>query len=154
LFMEHVDLNTACDLTDLQKQRDALVARGLLTSSQAALIDLESIAWLFCDDAGRHLRDARATVRREMGFMLAVEPARYDPSAAAHDGGDFMVVRGVIDCLYHTPEGIVILDWKTDAIAPASLPDRTALYGPQLEIYAAAAQDLLKMPVVQRRLVF
>lgn len=154
LLLQHLDLSRPCDLHDLRAQLKALSERLRLAPDQLAAIDIESIAWFFTEPPGRELRDARDRLLRETPFVLSVSPHRYDPAAAARDGGDFLVVRGVIDCLYSTAEGWVVLDWKTDTVGAAGLAERITTYTPQLDIYAQAATELLREPVYRRRLVF
>ncbi|MCK6484957.1 MAG: UvrD-helicase domain-containing protein [Phycisphaerae bacterium] len=153
-FLQHVDLSGPCDEPDLRRQLDALIAAGRLTRDEAAIIDLESIAWFFAQPAGRALRQARQTVMRETPFVLGVDPARYQPGALRQSPGDVLVTRGMIDCLYRTDAGLVVLDWKTDLLTPDDVADRAAFYRPQLDIYAAAASALFDLPVATRRLVF
>lgn len=53
-----------------------------------------------------------------------------------------VMYRGKLDLLAETPEGLVILDYKTDRLGPEELPVRAAYYRPQGEIYRAAVAAL------------
>jgi ATP-dependent helicase/nuclease subunit A len=154
LFLEHIDLASSCDDVDLRRQLDAAVARRLIAPDLASQIDLDAIAWFFATAAGERLRDARASVRREVPFLLALDPSFYLGRTIACDARDYLVVRGIIDCLHRSAEGVVLLDWKTDVVSPEGFNERVRLYRPQLEIYARAAQELFGVSVAQRQLVF
>jgi len=152
-FLQHVDLSRACDERDLLEQRAALVDGGGLTPNEAAEVNLEAAAWFFASALGRELRERRETARREEAFVYGLSPADFDSSAPA-GGDDRIVVRGMIDCFFETPDGVVLLDYKTDRVDEASVAERARGYGPQLRIYAAALAAIWKKPVVRRALVF
>ncbi len=65
------------------------------------------------------------------------------------------VIEGYIDLLVRTPDGLVVVDYKTDAVANAN--DIDALveeYRPQLAAYALAVEITTGQPVVAGVLVF
>ena len=47
------------------------------------------------------------------------------------------MLQGVVDCFWQEPDGIVILDFKTDYI-DGDLEQKAARYAPQLRAYARA----------------
>ena len=59
---------------------------------------------------------AQSTVRREFKFSVLVPAAQYYP-VAADAPEEKVLLQGVIDCLIDTPEGYVILDFKTDRVS-------------------------------------
>lgn len=154
LFLQHADFSASCDSSDLKRQRDEMAVRGLFSEADARQIDLEAIAWYLAEPPGRDLRAAVGTLRREMPFTLAVPSTRHSGDAPPLDADDFLVVRGIIDVMYETPAGLVLLDWKTDSGSAELIDERVALYAPQLDIYAHAAAEMFGRPIVKRRLVF
>jgi len=154
LFLQHLDLSRPCDAEDLRDQLARLVTESRLTEAQRDAIDLPAIAWFFEQAAGRELRASAEHVIREAPFVLSVSPQRYSEAAAPRDPGDFLVVRGMVDCLYDREDGLALIDWKTDRITGERLEERIRVYQPQLDIYAAAASELFERPVALRRLVF
>jgi ATP-dependent helicase/nuclease subunit A len=73
-------------------------------------------------------RAARAThVEREFDFLMAVED---------------LVVRGQIDLWFEDAAGIVIVDYKTDAVDAETALHRATDYGLQLRLYAMAVERL------------
>jgi len=154
LLLQRVDLGAPCDRAGLRRQLDELVAAGRLTPDAAGPIDLEAVAWFFGTDLGGRLRAGAASVRRETPFVYARSVDRLGPDAAPRAGGDFMVVRGIIDCHLVTPADVVLIDYKTDRIAADALAGRADLYRPQLDVYAEALEAMISRPVTQRWLVF
>ena len=89
-----------------------------------------------------------------MSFILRLEPERLAAGSGSDDLADCGIVRGVIDVLWTTPEGIEIADFKTDAVEGAELRRRIDLYKDQLRIYALAIQRIWKRPVCRLWLAF
>jgi len=67
---------------------------------------------------------------------------------------DTIIVQGIIDMLIQTPQGLVVIDFKTDNISPSQAPQRAELYRGQLDLYAKAASSILKTPTVGKSLYF
>ena len=67
---------------------------------------------------------------------------------------DTIIIQGIIDLLIRTPEGLTVIDFKTDKISPSQAPDRDELYRGQLEIYAKAAASILKAESAAKYLYF
>jgi len=146
-LMQHVDLARPCDLADLQEQLRHLVSAGVLTAEAADAIDVASIAWFFQHPLGRQMRTAADSVRREVPFVYGL-PADTAPS------GDRVLVRGIIDCYFGEPNGVVLLDYKTDAVAEADVPARAEHYRPQIDLYARALEAIWRVRISERVLVF
>jgi ATP-dependent helicase/nuclease subunit A len=155
LFLEKVDLAGPTDRKALARQLERLVERRLLSEVEAGLIDLDSIEWFLNDtQLGMTLRAHHATVHRELSFILRLEPERLTTGSGSDDLADCGIVRGVIDVLWTTPEGIEIADFKTDAVEGVELRRRIDLYKDQLRIYALAIQRIWKRPVCRLWLAF
>ena len=89
---------------------------------------------------------------REYRFTLLMDAKHYDSAAPA---GDTILLQGVVDCCFETPEGIVVVDFKTDRVRTAEeLTERAERYRPQLEAYSAALERVLEKNVVRRTLYF
>lgn len=139
-LLQRVDLGAACDRPNLESQLAGMVAAGQFTESQAEAIDLDAVSWFFSTELGRRLRQPSARVLREWPFVLAADPRRYRPEAAAQDAGDVLLVRGIVDCLFDDGAGWEVLDYKTDKVAGAALSERAKEYAGQVQIYAQAVE--------------
>jgi len=67
---------------------------------------------------------------------------------------EVIIVQGIIDMLIKTPEGLLVIDFKTDDVAGEQIAERSNLYQRQLELYGRAAEAILKLKVSGRWLYF
>nr|WP_205186059.1 helicase-exonuclease AddAB subunit AddA [Metabacillus iocasae] len=156
--MQHIPLTLEHTEESVQTFIDEMVIKELLTTEQANVIDVAGIVSFMMSDVGKQLCDARQ-VYREMPFSLAVSAK--EMYAHWENEDENILVQGVIDCLYETEDGIVLLDFKTDNIthqfegdfeqAKPVLLDR---YQIQLTLYAKAIEQIIKQPVRKRYLYF
>lgn len=153
-FLQHVDLGRACDRSDLEAQLMDMTERGVILEAEAAEINLDDTAWFFQSALGRRMLVSTARVRREWPFVMAASPQRFEAAAKPIDGGDQLLVRGIIDCLLNDNGRWDIIDYKTDRVSGAALEARAQLYRGQLSIYADAVEKLWPGRVGQKWLVF
>ena len=149
LVMQYLDFHTPKTREAVEQVIADLVARHLMTPEQGQAVEVQIIVDFLnsplCD------RLARAeTIYREYRFDLLVDAALYDKSAA----GEEIMLQGVVDCAFETPEGLVIVDFKTDHITEGEMASRTEHYRPQLEAYATALSRVLEKPVCEKLLYF
>lgn len=67
---------------------------------------------------------------------------------------DDRVLEGIVDLLYRDDDGLVIVDYKTDAVPTEALERRVTHYRPQLAAYAAAVEAATGEPVSRCVLLF
>jgi ATP-dependent helicase/nuclease subunit A len=154
--MQQLPLNKAYTLEMVQDFIQSMVTKELLTQEQADAVDANDVADFLDSDIAQGIRTAR-TVYREMPFSLGVSAKEIYDHWEQED--ETILVQGIIDCLYETEEGLVLLDFKTDNISDrfqgdferAFLIDR---YRIQLELYAKAIERIVKQPVQHRYLYF
>src|SRR5262249_18670321 len=139
---------------DLSMQLEQLVAAGLYSPQEAREIDLATIAWFFATPTGQALRSTGTRIFREWPFVIGVDPARYDPAAAAVDSSELLLVRGIVDLIFNCGDGWELIDYKTDAVDGPALQSRAAEYHGQLAIYAHAVEAEFAQPVLRKSLVF
>ena len=133
-------------------QVQALAARGLLTAREAQAVNTASLLRLMRTPLGAALAAAEAadTLRREFRFSLLCPAETFFPGA----GEEQVLLQGVVDAWFETPDGLVIVDYKTDRIHPDAVPERTAYYAAQLRAYAGAMARITGRPVCRRTLYF
>jgi len=145
-FLQFADFARLTTVAQVQTQVAELVAAGRLSGDEAKLVPAADLAWLGTTREGKLLAENAGRARREVPFVYAF------PLTA---GGEHTIVRGVIDCLLDLPDGLLILDYKTDA--PRSDDDfaaRLAGYTVQLQLYARAAGAIFARPAVRAALIF
>ena len=68
---------------------------------------------------------------------------------------DGRIIEGLIDLLYDTPDGLIVVDYKTDGVRSAAEVDvKVAHYSPQLTAYARAVAAAAGRPVQSAILLF
>ena len=132
-------------------QAQALVERGLLTPRQAEAVDLPALDRLLSSPLAEEVRRS-PRVLREYRFTLLVPAREYDSQAPE---GDAVLLQGVADLCFETPQGLTVVDFKTDHVFTApEITDRAERYRPQLEAYSLALSRVLGEPVTRRVLHF
>ena len=152
LFMQFCDFGTAGAPGGVEQELKRLADKRILSPEQAKAVDVSKIEAFFASGLYRGLM-AQNTVRREFKFSVLVPAAQYFP-AAADAPEEKVLLQGVIDCLIDTPEGYVILDFKTDRVSENGIAARAEQYRPQLEAYALAVREIFGRPVKQCVLYF
>ena len=93
---------------------------------------------------------AAERVLREFPFALLCPAERFFPGA----GGEELLLQGVVDCCLFEPDGLVIVDYKTDRISAAEAPERAGRYASQLESYAWAMSQITGRSVKAKLVYF
>ena len=91
-------------------------------------------------------------MEREYRFTVLMDAKDYDPAAL---GEDAILLQGVVDCWFETPDGIAVVDFKTDHVrTDEEVAQHAELYRGQLAAYSLALSRVLGKPVVQKALYF
>ena len=147
LVLQYLDFSGG----DAAGQVAALRARNLLTEEQAAEVDVEALDRFLASPLAQEIRQGR-NILREYRFTLLMDERIYDPAA---QGGDEMLLQGVVDCCFETDAGITVVDFKTDRVfTAAEIRARAEQYRPQLEAYSRALEQVLEKKVGRRVLCF
>ncbi len=178
LLLSLLDLTEPITYETVVRMRDQLVSEGAMTAAVGDHIDPGGVVAFFESELGALVRHQRNTVWREWPFtfrlpgseltltdgLAEVPRSEATPPAAGGTSGekgifrvaseDFTVVQGIIDVLVWTPGGLVIIDYKTDNVAGEALQRRTEAYRGQIELYARAAHEILRHPVLGKWLYF
>jgi len=154
VVLQHLDFARPCVDEDLAEQINAMVTRRLITRAQAKHVDLGGIEWFVQSDLARLIRDNLGLLRRELDFHLAVPPSEFAAEAGSEDPVDRVMVRGRLDALLLLPDGVTLIDYKTDRVAPELVAERTAFYRPQTQFYRRAVETITGKTVRDVYLVF
>jgi ATP-dependent helicase/nuclease subunit A len=68
------------------------------------------------------------------------------------EGGELL--EGVIDLVFETGEGLVLVDYKTDHIGAEQAIEQAAHHAPQLQLYGRGLAQATGLPVAQRLVLF
>ena len=150
-FLEHFALEKAIDLKSFAMEARRLEKENYLSAEAAAALDLNALADFWDSKIGKKIRANAAAIRRELPFTAAFEPKELDAvfgrEPARELAGETIVVQGVADLVVLLPKEIWLVDFKTDAVSAKELPEKTALYAPQLKLYALALERIYSRPV-------
>lgn len=137
-FMCFADYRSAESSVEEEIRR--LIAAGRLTEEQGRGIDRETVRSFF--ESGIYHRIVSADrVLRESRFIYEVAVRELDPSC---DSDETVVVQGVADCVIFEPDGLTILDFKTDR--NCTQEDLIQKYTRQLAIYSDAFSSNYGLP--------
>jgi ATP-dependent helicase/nuclease subunit A len=124
--------------------------------------------------AGLRVMDANSGEERAEGIKAAASPWEIGPGSGAaersgarphlpadpfsdlerYDPDERIRVQGVIDCLIEEADGLLLIDFKTDAIPLEAVAQRAALYLPQVRLYAKAVDVIFPAPLKEIYLYF
>lgn len=149
-FMQHMPFQHVTP-EQLQLTLDKLVRKEILTEEQARAIDLTLVAQLTETALFQRIQSAQQT-HREIPFAYTVPP--FEGSE------EKVIIQGVIDLVLEEEDGLVIVDYKTDAItgrfpsfedAKPTLKNR---YEIQLNLYEQALERIWNQRVKAKFLYF
>lgn len=115
-----------------------LTAREYLTPLQAQSVDPSAVARFFASNLGRAMAE-NPTLQREYPFSILVDASRFYPNAPE---GEELLLQGVIDAWFREPDGLTVVDFKSDRVSASAVWERAETYRGQLAAYAYALEVL------------
>ncbi len=143
--MQHIHYKKGMDVAERIQE---MVADGLLTEAQASLIQPEPIVAFFDTELGQ--RTLKKDTLWEFKFSILDDGVAFDPELR----GEKILLQGVVDCAVIEPDGITVLDFKTDKVDEASLEETARRYKSQVRAYAEALERIYKLPIKRACLYF
>lgn len=141
-FMQYADFSMAEQDPEAEKQQ--LVGRGFLLPDEAEVIDPEQVRAFFASTiAGRMKKSPR--VLREQKFAILLPAGQFDETLSGADASEEVLIQGIIDCAFEEEGSMVLLDYKTDRVKNGD--ELAQRYRDQLDLYKAALEETLGMPV-------
>lgn len=151
LVMQYLDYGKTESREKLEEELDRLSAQGFITPQQRRAVDPQVFLAFFRSSLGREVLAAGEGLRREFKFSLLEPAEKYWPQL---EPGETVLMQGVVDCFFDTPQGLVVVDFKSDRVTQETVAQRAENYRPQLEAYADALSTLLLRPVSRKVLWF
>lgn len=149
--LQFLDFSTPAEEGAVRAAVRSMEERRLLTPEQALAVDAAALTRFLQSPLCARIRAAGERARREYRFSLLESAARFVPEASA---GDEILLQGVVDCFFEEDGALVVVDFKTDRIAPDALVERAEHYRPQLEAYSLALAQVIGKPVKEKILYF
>ena len=139
--MECLDYSHFSDASDTRSfvsgQLDAIRKSGRMRDTELALVDEAKLIAFFDTDLVAEIAaaDHDGRLHREQPFVMGIPANEADP---ANQSEELVLVQGIIDLYFEDEQGIVLLDYKTDAVkSEQQLVDR---YETQMRLYARALE--------------
>lgn len=148
LFMQFAVYEKCLTQEMVEEELERLCAACFLTREQAQAVQTEKIVTFFCSQTGTWLLSQRG-LHREFKFSLLVDAKEYFPEAF----GEEIMLQGVVDCFVIEPDGITILDFKTDHV-DRNVMERAEYYRSQLDAYGKALARIYAKPIKRKILYF
>ena len=147
--MQYIDYRCCGSREDVDREIQRLVAQRFLTEEQGSIVNSSQIAAFFASPLGQRLRNGENVIR-EFKFSLLTDATPYGDGLA----GEQMLLQGVVDCALVEPEGITVVDFKTDHVSPEGLPEAVERYRGQVQAYAGALERIYERPIKKALLYF
>ena len=145
-FMQHLDLSAKGRVEQEIKRQ---VESGFLNEQQAATLDIEKIEGFLDSELAGSMRRAGTGLYREFKFMYELDASEL--YAIQDADSEKILIQGVADALLQEPDGITIIDYKTDHVENSGILQQR--YRTQLELYARALTSAFELPV-KRRVIY
>ena len=147
LALQYADLERCVTPEGAAEALAALEQRRLLTREQREAVDPAKLHAFCVSEAMAALR--RGKLHREFKFSLLVPVKEF-----LGEGEGESLLQGVVDLWSELPEGILLLDYKTDRVTPQTQAARAKEYEPQLRAYAWALERITGKKVLRRMIWF
>ena len=147
--MQYIRYEACTNQDAVQREVMRLVEEGYITAEQGGIVDASPIAAFFATPLGQRLRQGK-DVLREFKFSILDDGTAFAPGLQ----GEKILLQGVVDCALMEPDGITIVDFKTDKVTPDSVHAAAERYRPQVQAYAEAMSRIFERPVKRTCLYF
>lgn len=148
-IMQYVAFEHCQDLPGVASEIEKLRINGFLTQEQQLSVDPATIEKFFRSEIGEKLISG-VPYLREFKFSILEDGTKYDAALKEEQ----VLLQGVVDCALLEPDGITIVDFKTDHVSEDLLPEAVERYRHQLQTYASAMHRIYEMPVKKSYLYF
>lgn len=151
--LQHLDFKKAVSKENVREQIDHMARVQLISPEQAKMVDIRRIERFLRSSLGRRVLKSE-NVYREVPFTIELPSTKLYPelssSVCEKDG---IILQGIIDCYFEEPEGIILLDYKTDYVDPNGGMDIIRQrYRSQIEYYAYALEQITGKKVMGKYL--
>jgi ATP-dependent helicase/nuclease subunit A len=149
LALQYIRFEYCTDVAAAEQEVKRLVEERFLTAEQGSLVECDKIARFFATPLGTQLRKGE-NVLREFKFSILDDGEAYGGGL----DGEKILLQGVVDCALMEPDGITVVDFKTDRVTDQTLFEAAERYRPQVEAYADALSRIFEKKVKRSCLYF
>ncbi len=137
--MELLDFRKDYTEEKLKEDIESFQKEGKVSAEMAACIRTKDIMGFLGCPAGQRMRDCAllGSLKKEQPFVLGIDAREIYPG---EQEGEEILVQGIIDVYFEEPDGLVVLDYKTDYVKTAA--ELTEKYHAQLDYYGKALEQM------------
>ncbi|MDR2650427.1 MAG: helicase-exonuclease AddAB subunit AddA, partial [Clostridiales bacterium] len=143
--MEHLDLHRQRDAQGVKSLISGLIAANILPEDAEPLIPINKIVSFANSPLADRIRQS-PDVRRETPFVMGL-PAKEVYRGSGSE--EIILLHGVIDCWFKENGGIVIVDYKSDALPSGGVSELIDKYRVQMAVYAKAVERVAGQPPLE-----
>ena len=140
--MQYICYKNCGSVSEVSREIQRLIENRFLTEEQGSMVSSDKIAKFFATEIGTKLQNGVPHLR-EFKFSILDDGNHYGENLE----GEQVLLQGVVDCALLEPDGITVIDFKTDHVTNDTLYGIAARYRHQLETYAEAIQRIFEKPV-------
>ena len=146
-LLELLDFTVDYDVENLIAAVQQLRLEGRLTDEMTECIRPKDILRFLGCRSGKRMADAarNGKLYKEQPFVLSVDASEIYPEDCS---GEKILVQGIIDVYFEEPDGLVVLDYKTDKVRTGN--ELKEKYHAQLDYYAQALEQLTEKSVKEK----
>jgi len=146
LAMQCLDFSKTGSLAEIEGEIRRLEELEILSPQQAKSVDPSKIQGFFTSPLGCQVL-ACSHLHREFKFSILTPARDYYPEV---EEGENVLLQGVVDCWMEEPDGLTIIDFKTDRVTEATVAEKTKYYENQLRTYGKALEKVTGKPVKRK----
>ena len=135
-FMELADYDKAHE--SVKNELERLVTQGFFSKKESEGVYTDAVEAFFSSDFYDRMKKSD-NVMREKKFLVSMSDLDLSENLPEYNGNGGML-QGIADCIFHEPDGYVIVDYKTDRFKDIS---QLMGYKTQLALYKAAFEIIL-----------
>lgn len=145
LLLSRADLSACRTVEGVLEQAARLRAQGYLTEEQQTLLLPEPIVAFAASPLARRMETAQRVLREQQFSVLL------DADTLLQNGpdGEQILLNGAMDLLLFEPQGLTIVDFKTDRVQPGQEAAQAREHALQLSLYRQAAEAMFGLPVAE-----
>ncbi len=147
--MQYIRYEACTSMEAVEQEIHRLVDDGFLSEEQGIAVDCGQIYQFFASEIGQKLCRGIPHLR-EFKFSILDDASHYGDDLT----GEQVLLQGVVDCALLEPDGLTILDFKTDRVTEKTLEEVAEQYRIQVETYAEAMTRIYEMPIKAKYLYF
>ncbi|NEW05192.1 helicase-exonuclease AddAB subunit AddA [Paenibacillus sp. SYP-B3998] len=151
--MQNLSLASMPTEASINQTLDDMMNKQTLTLQQREVVHIPVILSFFQTDVGRRMVQA-ANVQREVPFSYGLPASEVYAGTDRSTTSETVLIQGIIDCLFEDEQGLVLVDYKTDAVKGSSAEELRDRYEKQITLYTRAVEHIWKRPLTGKYLYF